>query len=262
MSQPSDIMRQISNLLLAPAMWISSSIPMVFDIGRSISEQSDANNTLLVPAGIAFSIWFPIFVGCIAYGVIQILPKNRERAIYRDIGRLTAGSFALITLWGYMAAFPPPAISAWGTAIVFIPAVLLICAAVVKLTRRKAELSRAEGYLIYIPLSLLAGWCSIAVFLNWAQLGVHGPIGFGMNETLVCVLALAAALAWITFMIHKTGGNRAYTFAPVWGLSFLVIARLGSEDHNLIIAIAAGIGALILIGSAIIAGRKARPANL
>ena len=262
MSQPSDIMRQISNLLLAPAMWISSSIPMVFDIGRSISEQSDANNTLLVPAGIAFSIWFPIFVGCIAYGVIQILPKNRERAIFRDIGRLTAGSFALITLWGYMAAFPPPAISAWGTAIVFIPAVLLICAAVVKLTRRKAELSRAEGYLIYIPLSLLAGWCSIAVFLNWAQLGVHGPIGFGMNETLVCVLALAAALAWITFMIHKTGGNRAYTFAPVWGLSFLVIARLGSEDHNLTIAIAAGIGALILIGSAIIAGRKARPANL
>ena len=262
MSQPSDIMRQISNLLLAPAMWISSSIPMVFDIGRSISEQSDANNTLLVPAGIAFSIWFPIFVGCIAYGVIQILPKNRERAIFRDIGRLTAGSFALITLWGYMAAFPPPAISAWGTAIVFIPAVLLICAAVVKLTRRKAELSRAEGYLIYIPLSLLAGWCSIAVFLNWAQLGVHGPIGFGMNETVVCVLALAAALAWITFMIHKTGGNRAYTFAPVWGLSFLVIARLGSEDHNLTIAIAAGIGALILIGSAIIAGRKARPANL
>ena len=235
---------------------------MVFDIGRSISEQSDANNTLLVPAGIAFSIWFPIFVGCIAYGVIQILPKNRERAIFRDIGRLTAGSFALITLWGYMAAFPPPAISAWGTAIVFIPAVLLICAAVVKLTRRKAELSRAEGYLIYIPLSLLAGWCSIAVFLNWAQLGVHGPIGFGMNETLVCVLALAAALAWITFMIHKTGGNRAYTFAPVWGLGFLVIARLGSEDHNITIAIAAGIGALILIGSAIIAGRKARSANL
>ncbi len=262
MSGPSDTFRQISNLLLAPAMWISSSIPQVFDVGRSISEQSDSNDTLLVPAGIAFSIWFPIFVGCIAYGIIQMLPKNKERAIFRDIGWLTAGSFALITLWGYMAAFPPPAVSAWGTALVFIPAMLLICAAAVRLTRRKAELTKAEGYMIYIPLSLLAGWCSIAVFLNWAQLGVHGPIGFGLSEPIVCLLTLAAALAWITFMIHKTGGNRAYTFAPVWGLAFLLLARTSADEPNMAIAVAAGIGALVLIGSAIIAGRKTALRNL
>ena len=262
MTRANDTARQIINLVLAPAMWISSSIPQVFDVGRSISEQSDANNTLLVPAGIAFSIWFPIFVGCIAYGIIQILPKNKERAIFRDIGWLTAGSFALITFWGYMAAFPPPAVSAWGTALVFVPAMLLICAAVVRLTRRKAELTTPEGYMIYIPLSLLAGWCSIAVFLNWAQLGVHGPIGFGMSETLVCLLTLALALAWITFMIHKTKGNRAYTFAPVWGLGFLVMARLGADNPSQTIAIAAGIGALVLIASTIIAGRRANLKSL
>lgn len=258
MTPSSDTLRQILNLIFAPAMWISSSVPMVFDIGRSISEQSDSNNTLLVPAGIAFSIWFPIFVGCIAYAIIQVLPKNRERAIFRDIGWLTAGSFMLITLWGYMAAFPPPAVSAWGTALVFIPAVLLICAAVLKISPRRAELSAGEGYMIYIPLSLLAGWCSIAVFLNWAQLGVHGPIGFGLSEVIVCLLTLAAALAWITLMIHKTGGNRAYTFAPVWGLAFLVMARLSADDYNLTIAIAAGIGAVVLLGSALIAGRRAK----
>lgn len=257
MTRANDISRQILNLILAPAMWISSSIPMVFDIGRSISEQSEANNTLLVPAGIAFSIWFPIFVGCIAYGIIQVLPRNRERAIFRTIGWLTAGSFGLITLWGYMAAFPPPAISAWGTALVFVPAMLLICAAVVRLTRRKGELSGGEIFMIHLPLSLLAGWCSVAVFLNWAQLGVHGPIGFGMSETLICLLTLAAALAWITFMIHKTGGNRAYALAPVWGLGFLVMARLSAENPNQTIAIAAGIGAIVLIGSALIARRRA-----
>lgn len=256
MANSSDTARQVSNLLLAPAMWISSSVPMIFDVGRSISEQSDYNDTLLVPAGIAFSIWFPIFVGCIAYGIIQMLPANKSRAIFRDVGWLTAGSFALITLWGYMAAFPPPAVSAWGTALVFIPAMLLICAAVVKLTARKAELSAPEGVMIYIPLSLLAGWCSIAVFLNWAQLGVHGPIGFGMSETMVCLLTLAAALAWITFIIHKTGGNRAYTFAPVWGLAFLAATRLSADAPNMTIAVAAGIGAIVLIGSALMAGRS------
>lgn len=237
-------------------MWISSSIPQVFDVGRSISEQSEFNNTLLVPSGIAFSIWFPIFVGCIAYGIIQVLPKNKDRAIFKDIGWLTAGSFALITLWGYMASFPPPRISAWGTAIVFIPAMSLICAAVVKMTPRKAEFSTSERIGIFIPLSLLAGWCSIAVFLNWAQLGVHGPLGFGMDDVVICVLTLAAALAWISFMIHKTHGNRAYTFAPVWGLAFLVAARLSTDDYNLIIAAAAGIGALVLMLSAVIAGRR------
>ena len=257
MSQSSDTLRQVLNLVLAPAMWISSSIPQIFNVGRSISEQSDYNDTLLVPAGIAFSIWFPIFLGCIAYGVIQMLPKNRERAIFRDIGWLTAGSFGLITLWGYMAAFPPPLVSAWGTALVFIPAMLLICAAVVKMTPRKAEFSASEKITVFIPLSLLAGWCSIAVFLNWAQLGVHGPLGFGMDIVLICLLTLAAALAWITFMIHKTNGNRGYTFAPVWGLVFLVAARLSADDYNLIIAIAAGVGAIILLGSAAIAGRRA-----
>lgn len=262
MANSSDTLRQILNLVFAPAMWISSSVPMIFDVGRSISEQSESNNTLLVPAGIAFSIWFPIFVGCIAYGVIQMLPSNKDRALFRDIGWLTAGSFMLITLWGYMAAFPPPTVSAWGTALVFIPAMLLICAAVAKMTPRKAELSSAEGYMTYVPLSLLAGWCSIAVFLNWAQLGVHGPIGFGLSELIVCLLTLAAALAWITYMINKTNGNRAYTFAPVWGLAFLVAARLSMDDYSLPIAIAAGIGALVLIGSALVAGRRARPANL
>lgn len=247
MSKAADYARQFLNLVLAPAMWISSSLPQFTDLGRTISEQSESNNTLLVPFGPAFVIWFPIFVGCIAYGIIQALPSNRERGVFRDIGWLTAGSFALITLWGYMAAFPPPSVSQWGTALTFVPAMLLICAAVVRLRNREGELSDGENLVIRWPLSWLAGWCSLAVFLNWAQLGVHGPIGLGMSETCVCLLTLALALLWATIMLKKTRGSRAYVFPIVWGLTFLVIARVWISNPNTVIAVAAGIGALVLV---------------
>lgn len=256
MTKNADIPRQILNLALPPAMWISSSLPEITGWGRTISEQSEANNTLLVPFGAAFAIWFPIFIGCITYGIIQALPKNRERNLFRDIGWWTAGSFALIALWGYMAAFPPPRISQWGTALVFIPAMLMICQAVIIATRRKAELSRLEGYVIWMPLSWLAGWCSLAVFLNWAQLGVHGPLGFGMSQTLVCLLTLAAALLWAVIMARRTLGSIAYLFPIIWGLGFLALARLTGELFSLPIAVAAIVGALVLMASAIIIQRQ------
>lgn len=247
MSKTADRVRQTLNLILPPAMWISSSLPQFTDLGRTIQEQSESNNTLLVPFGPAFAIWFPIFIGCITYGIIQARPSQRENGVFRRIGWLTAASFALITLWGYMAAFPPPAVSQWGTALTFVPAMLLICAAVVRLRGCEGELSDMENLVIRWPLSWLAGWCSLAMFLNWAQLGVHGPLGFGLSETQVCLTVLIAALLWVMVMIKKTRGSRAYVFPVVWGLAFLVIARVWVTNPNPVIAYAAALGALALI---------------
>jgi hypothetical protein len=62
-----DKLRQWLNIITAPLMWILSSIPQISNYGRTAKEFSEANDSLLVPYGIAFSIWLPIFIGCIGY---------------------------------------------------------------------------------------------------------------------------------------------------------------------------------------------------
>lgn len=242
--------RQILNVVLAPSMWICATLPQMTGLGRTNLEQSLASDTLLVPYGLAFAIWFPIFVGCIIYGIVQAMPQNRTQPIFKAIGWWTAAGFALVCLWALCSAYPPIVPARWLTALIFIPAVLCLCQAVVIGTRRKDEFIGSEKYLLW-PLSWIAGWCSLAAFLNWAQLGVHDVIGFGMPPLIICLLTLAAALGWAVIMLRRTSGNYAYLFPIVWGLAFLIYARLGQTPTAPPIAIAAGLGALVLIGTAI-----------
>lgn len=256
------ILRRLLVLILAPAMWLCSSTPFLFDLGRGPAALSDKYDTLLVPYGIAFSIWLPIFVGCMAYGIVQILPRNYKRAIFDDISGWTIGGFAGVCAWGLAAAFAPLEQAALITALIFVPTVLLLCRVAVITTRRRHELTELEGYLVWLPLSFLAGWTSLAVFLNWAQLGVHGPLGLGLPVVIICLLSLAAALAWVSFMLHHVRGSAAYLFPVVWGLAWLVFARLAGEPKSLTIAIAAIFGALLLMFTGIYLRREVEPAKL
>ena len=253
---PLDILRQALVVVFALTTPLSSNIAAIVGTGRTIGEQSAASDTLLVPWGPAFSIWFPIFVGLLAYAVVQGLPRNGARPILRDTGWWMAASLGLITAWGLAAAFPPEAASRWLTAVIFVPATLAAVQAAVVLSRRKHELSTLESWTVWAPISGLAGWCSLAVFLNWAQLGVNGPIGFGLSETAVCLLTLALALAWIAWSLHRMRGNRLYAFPVVWGLACLAYARLAVDDLSATIGFAAIAGALIVLFSAVSAGRR------
>lgn len=251
-STPADILRLVLNCILAPAMWVASSTEPLFGLGRSISEQSAASSTPLVPFGAAFSIWVAIFLGLFAYAYIQALPRNRTRAIFRQTGWWTIAGFALITAWGLAAAFPPVDLSRWITALIFVPAMLIVCRVCLVITCRQSELSQKEQYVVLWPLSWLAGWCSLAVFLNWAQLGLHGPLGFGLPELTICLLTLAAALGWASFMLRATRGSLAYLFPIIWGLGFLAFDRLVIDEISQPIGITAIIGAAILFVSALI----------
>ncbi len=252
------ILRCILNLVLAPAMWICSSLWM-FGIGRTIQQQSEYTDTVLVPFGVAFSIWLPIFVGCIAYGIIQLLPQFRDKAVYRDVGWWTVAGFGFVSMWGLVASLPSPEASKWLTAFVFVPAMICLVQAAVILTRRKAELSTIERYLCWMPISLIAGWTSLAFWLNWASLGSYSFVGLGLPSLAIALIALAAALGWVVFNLRRMNGNVAYVVPVIWGLAWLVVARLQPESANMPVAIVAAIGAFVLMGTTLILQRR-RPA--
>ena len=72
-------------------------------IGTRVEESSGgalaADATLIAPAGPAFSIWTPIYLGLAAYTVWQWLPDQATDRRHRAIGWLAAASMVLNALW-------------------------------------------------------------------------------------------------------------------------------------------------------------------
>ena len=242
-------LRQILNLFLPPLMWLCSSVGFFIESARDPAEMSNANPSLLVPSGIAFSIWLPIFVLCIAYGITQAKPSNKDNPVLRQIGCWTAAGFIGVCLWGLVNAFWPDASVQMATAIVFIPTMLLLVAAMFKFRVAREE-HQVKFPFAYAGVSMIAGWCSIAVFLNWTPQIVTAMSGFGLTASVTSTVILGLALVWIAIVAQKSGGNIFYIIPPVWGLFWLTVLRVGSEPmHTNIIAMAvAGIILLSLIG--------------
>jgi len=114
-------------------------------------------------------------------------------------------------------------------------------------TTEKGNLKGFEKIVTWLGLSLIAGWCSIAVFLNWTTQTVTLMTNAGLDTQLSHTIILALALMWGVFIILKSGGNRAYAFPIIWGLVFIVIRRLNSEPSYTVITLGAAIGIVVLI---------------
>lgn len=251
-----DILRQTANLVLAPLMWVTSSLGFFIPRARSAGEFSDLSTNLLVPYPAAFSIWFPIFVGCIGYAVVQALPRYRALAMFRQVGGWTAAGFACICGWALITAFAPLSLVQWGTALIFVPALAALIKALVKFAPHRGTLSRTLFWTSYVPVSLITGWCTLAVFLNWTPIA-YDLFAHGRASTLISFLVLIAALAVIIAVFRGSRGNRVYLIPPIWGLGFLAYRHLlGAQDAPLLGW--AAVAAIALLGlAAFIIGSQA-----
>ena len=246
--RPSDYVRQSLNLVLGSIMWLCSSLNLFFDSARSPADMSDTNDSLLVPFGAAFSIWLPIFVLCFIYAVLQALPRNRTEPVYRRLGWWTAAGFAGVCLWGIINAFAPMKpfdLAQWGTALIFVPTMLLLVKAMLIATAEKDKMTKFERNTVHLGLSLIAGWCSIAVFLNWTPQIVSGLEGFGIKEVWICgALALIIAF-WAIYISEKSNGNGAYIFPIIWGASFTIFALFKENASEKIYFVTSPLAVLI-----------------
>lgn len=257
MTFKSDITRQALNLIAAPLMWILSTLPQIVDVGRTAKEFSDINDSLLVPFGLAFAIWFPIFVGCICYAYIQAKPANKTRDIFRKVGGWTALAFISVCGWTLVSTFAPTGWLLWGTAMLFIPTVYGLVKAMLILTARKDELSRAERFWVWGPISLIAGWTSIAIFLNWTPI-IAGSFGTSVPIIVPNIIGLIAALIFAFIIIRKSGGNLTYAFPILWGLAWLAYEQLINTAEAPMIGYGAIIGFVLLGVAVMLSGKGAK----
>ncbi len=247
----SNITRQVAVLIAAPLIWVFSSLGIFLDGARSPSEFSDLTDNILVPQTTAFSIWGPIFLGIFAYAVIQAFRANRNRAVYKDSGWWMAAGLWGIACWGLVTAYAPNAVVEALASLVFIPAMLCLIVSMTKLWRSRASLDRVEHWLVLAPVSLIAGWCSIAVFigLNGLIWKIVEPIGWSITGTGLSVLGLA--LWFAIYILRQKAMNKIYAFPIIWGLTLLALRHF-TQGGDIWIGSAALIGVLAVAAASLV----------
>ena len=210
--------------------------------GPDNGEMSDRYPTLLVAAGYAFAIWGLIFLWDAAYAVWQASGDRKRDDTLGRIAPWTAAGFALTTAWMplfSMAQF-------WWCLLVIFAGLGCVLRAALILSRDPTP-HRHQVALAWMPLSLHAGWLSMAAFLNLAQVIVAYrllPVRDMLGWSLVLLVAAAAGLM---FFNHRMRGNPAYALAAIWALVAVFVKQraYGLDGGQVMAWIALAIAAVL-----------------
>ena len=210
-------------LLAAIAMpvvaWLSNSGRFGPDNGTI----SDLYPTLLVAAGYAFAIWGLIFLLDIAYAVWQLTGTRKTDDTVNRLAPWAFGGFLLTTVW--MPLFSMSMF--WLCLLVIFAATfcLIRCAMILSHDRTPQE---GQWIWAWLPLSLHAGWLSLAAFLNLAQVIVAYKLASTTHQ-LPWSLVLFGLAALMLLMVNlRMRGNIDYVVAALWALVAVYVKQSDS----------------------------------
>lgn len=228
------------SILMPVVAWLSQRGMFGPDNGA----MSDQYPTLLVAAGPAFAIWGLIFLLDVIFGIWQATGARREDDTLSAVAPFASAGFALTALW--MPLFSMGRFMACLLVIFVALACLLRCAL---LLSRDPTPRKGQWLWAWTPLSLHAGWLSLAAFLNLAQ----AIVAFGWASTthmLPWSLALFALVALVLLAAnHLMRGNVDYAGAALWGLAWVYVKQSGWDLPGADVAAwtALGIAALLML---------------
>jgi hypothetical protein len=175
--------------------------------------------TLLVAAGYAFTIWGLIFLLDLGYAGWQASGVRRTDPTLRRIAPAASAGFALTAAWMPLFSLGTPGNGLfWLCLAVIVGALACLAWCALRLSRDPAPLP-GQRWWAWLPLSLHAGWLSLAAFLNLAQVIVaHRLLSTErmLPWSLVLFAGAAAVLLWLNARMR---GNLAYVAAALWGLA-------------------------------------------
>lgn len=243
---PNDKLRQLLNLCLAIAQPIVAMLVNLEITGPSIGAISNRYPTYVVPAGYAFSIWSLIFALSLGYGVWQALPAQRESAVLRRIGWLTASALAATSVW--MLVFQR-SLFALSLAIMFWLLASLI-GVVARLYEHNEAFSQPERWWIHIHFSVFLGWITVATVANVGQvLLALGWTGWGIQAETWGIVALVAAGIIASTVVFATKGNIPYALTVIWALIAVAINQFtGAVSTHSTAVGAVATGMVLLVG--------------
>lgn len=211
--------------------------------GKFTNEISDANPTLITPAGYVFSIWGVIYILLGIFVVFQALPSEKGKDYKRSIGWLFVLNSIFNIAWLFLWQFEFLGLS---VVLMFMLLASLI-AIYLRLDIGKSKVGFREKLAVHVPFSTYLGWITIAsianvavtlVSLNWG--------GFGINpETWATLIILVALL--ITILVLATRKDIAYGLVIVWALTGIAAGQSGNQN---IVTLAQASAVIVLIAVA------------
>lgn len=206
--------------------------------GKNTAQISDANPTLITPAGYVFSIWGIIYIMLGIFVVFQALPSEKEKGYQKRINWLFVISSLLNVLWLILWQFEQLIPS---TALMFLLLATLILI-YLRLNIGKSAVSLRERLAVHLPFSVYLSWISIASIANVAVALVSvNWDGFGIDPETWAILLIIIALV-LTLFVVATRKDVAYGLVIVWALVGIAVKQ--SENPN--VAVIATVSAVIV----------------
>jgi hypothetical protein len=224
----------------------------LFGWGQSPAEFSADSDANLRVAGYAFSIWAVIYLGLLAYAIRQALPATGESELIGRLGWPSALALLGIGWWVVAAAFDwevATIVLIFGSLLVVLLPLLARAPTIRSLSRRDRDL-----WLVVWPLTLLAGWLTVASPVNLITVATGNgwlpetPDPSVWSMAAIGLVALAAL--GVTALLRLLG----YALPIAWGLLGVFVAEQARGANGLAyVALAAAVA--VLVGSVILTFR-------
>src|SRR5688500_12802002 len=197
-------------LLMSLAMPVVAYLSQRGVFGPDNGTVSDQYPTLLVASGYAFAIWGLIFLLDLIYGVWQASGQRRTDATMAHVAPWAAAGFALTALWMPLFSMGSPANGLYWVCLLVIFGALFCLVRCAFILSHDSTPQEGQWLWAWTPLSLHAGWMSVAAFLNLAQVIVAHELLPTAQMLSWSLVVFAAAAALLLFVNHHMHGNIDY----------------------------------------------------
>jgi hypothetical protein len=178
---------------------------------------SDHHPIPLTPAPYVFTIWSLIYLGLIAFSILQVMPAYVAR--FRAIRSLYIFSAALNCAWLYF----------WLTDQTVICLVILAALFAVLMTinaKLRTVETAAEYWLVKGPFGLYFGWVSVALFLNLAI--VLSQFGLAAGTMYIIAIVFVVIATGLGIAARVGLADYFYPLAVAWGLTAIAVKQSGN----------------------------------
>ena len=217
--------------------------------GVNTAQISDANPTLVTPAGYVFAIWGIIYVLLGVFVIYQVLPSQKGKEYMNKISWLFIASSIINIAWLFLWQYTLLSLS---VVLMFLLLTTLILI-YLRLDIGKSAVPLRERLAVHVPFSVYLGWITIASIANVSAMLVSvNWNGFGIASSTWASLIIIVALV-VALLVIVTRKDIAYSLVIVWALIGVAVKQSGNQNVVLLteasaIIILLALSAIIFLG--------------
>lgn len=222
--------------------------------GKNTAAISDANPTLITPAGYVFSIWGIIYLLLGVFVVYQALPSQQGNGYQNRIGWLFILSSVVNIVWLFLWQFEFLSLS---VILMFLLLATLI-SIYLRLGIGKSIVKITEKMAVQLPFSVYLGWITIATIANVSVTLVSvNWDGFGVSADIWATLVVVVALV-ITLLVIFTRRDIGYALVIIWALAGIAVKQSANQTIVMLTEISVVIIAITLAATILLVKPKTK----